>query len=58
MRLSPSNRESRPYPLKDGDVIQLGVDYQQRPEDIYKAVVMKVLIQSDDPTRGGVDRTK
>ena len=23
---------SRPYPLKDGDVIQLGVDYQGRPE--------------------------
>ncbi|KAJ3198847.1 hypothetical protein HDU82_000969 [Entophlyctis luteolus] len=32
MRLSPSGKLSRPYPLKDGDVIQLGIDYQGRPE--------------------------
>ncbi|KAI9032456.1 hypothetical protein DFJ74DRAFT_654427 [Hyaloraphidium curvatum] len=44
MRLAPSGRESRPYPLKDNDVIQLGIDYQGRPEDIYKCVVMKVMI--------------
>ncbi|KAJ3133281.1 hypothetical protein HK100_004496 [Physocladia obscura] len=32
MRLSPSGKLSRPYPLKDGDVIQLGIDYQGRQE--------------------------
>jgi len=32
MRLSPSGKESRPYPLKDGDIIQLGIDYQGRQE--------------------------
>ncbi|KXS12012.1 hypothetical protein M427DRAFT_59881 [Gonapodya prolifera JEL478] len=42
MRLSPSAKESRPYPLRNGDVIQLGIDYQGRQEDMYKCVVMKV----------------
>ncbi|KAJ3173961.1 hypothetical protein HK101_010997, partial [Irineochytrium annulatum] len=42
MRLSPSGKLSRPYPLRDGDVIQLGIDYQGRPEDIYKCVIMKI----------------
>eukprot|EP00842_Homolaphlyctis_polyrhiza_P006830 jgi/Hompol1/736/HPOL_000930-RA len=32
LRLSPSGKESRPYPLKSGDIIQLGVDYQGRTE--------------------------
>lgn len=44
LRLSSSGKESRPYPLKDGDVIQLGIDYQGRPEDIYKSVLMKVTL--------------
>lgn len=34
MRLAPSGRESRPYPLKDNDIIQLGIDYQGRPEGV------------------------
>ncbi|KAJ3243056.1 hypothetical protein HK104_008173 [Borealophlyctis nickersoniae] len=42
LRLSPSGKESRPYPLRDGDVIQLGMDYQGRQEDIYKCVLMKI----------------
>ncbi len=32
MRLSPANRMSRPYALREGDVVQLGVDYQGRSE--------------------------
>ncbi|KAJ3022012.1 UNVERIFIED_CONTAM: hypothetical protein HDU68_009351 [Siphonaria sp. JEL0065] len=44
MRLSPSGKLSRPYPLKDGDVIQLGIDYQGRQEDIYKCIMMKIVI--------------
>ncbi|KAJ3276350.1 hypothetical protein HDV01_004973 [Terramyces sp. JEL0728] len=46
LRLSPSGKESRPYPLKSGDIIQLGVDYQGRQEEIYKAVMIKVFINS------------
>ncbi|RKO98947.1 hypothetical protein CXG81DRAFT_544, partial [Caulochytrium protostelioides] len=44
LRLSPTGKKSRPYPLRDGDVIQLGIDYQGRTEDIYKAVIMKIAI--------------
>ena len=42
LRLSPSGKDSRPYAVKSGDVIQLGVDYQNRNEEIYKAVVIKI----------------
>jgi len=35
MRLSPSGKESRPYPLKDNDIIQLGIDYQGKSEGKY-----------------------
>ncbi|ORX46897.1 hypothetical protein BCR36DRAFT_413842 [Piromyces finnis] len=44
MRLSPSNKESRPYPLKDGDIIQLGIDYQGKTQDIFKCVIIKIQI--------------
>ncbi|KAI8911675.1 hypothetical protein EDD86DRAFT_202997 [Gorgonomyces haynaldii] len=44
LRLSPSGKDSRPYPLKSGDIIQLGVDYQGRQEEIYKAVLIQVFI--------------
>ena len=42
VRLSPANNESRPHELKDGDLLQLGVDYQGGTEDIYKCVKIKV----------------
>ncbi|KZO94457.1 SMAD/FHA domain-containing protein, partial [Calocera viscosa TUFC12733] len=42
IRLSSPNVESRPYPLKDGDVIQLGVDYQGGTEEIYRCVKIRV----------------
>ncbi|KAJ7176991.1 SMAD/FHA domain-containing protein [Mycena filopes] len=42
VRLSPANTESRPHPLKDGDILQLGVDYQGGTEDIYKSVKIRV----------------
>jgi pSer/pThr/pTyr-binding forkhead associated (FHA) protein len=32
LRLSPSGKESRPYPIQSGDIIQLGVDYQGRQD--------------------------
>ncbi|EMD36391.1 hypothetical protein CERSUDRAFT_66022 [Gelatoporia subvermispora B] len=42
VRLSPANTESRPSELRDGDLLQLGVDYQGGTEDIYKCVKIKV----------------
>jgi hypothetical protein len=35
IRLSPPNSESRPFQLKDGDVVQLGVDYQGGTEGLW-----------------------
>jgi len=32
LRLSPSGKESRPYLLRSGDVIQLGIDYHGKKE--------------------------
>ncbi|KAF8552316.1 hypothetical protein OG21DRAFT_1486292 [Imleria badia] len=38
----PLRQDSRPYQLRDGDVLQLGVDYQGGSEDIYKSVKIKI----------------
>ncbi|KAF8552308.1 hypothetical protein OG21DRAFT_1384005, partial [Imleria badia] len=42
LRLSPAGQESRAYQLRDGNVLQLGVDYQGGSEDIYKSVKIKI----------------
>ena len=42
VRLSIANTESRPFQIKDGDILQLGVDYQGGAEDIYKSVKIKI----------------
>ncbi|KAI8609309.1 hypothetical protein BC830DRAFT_1043300, partial [Chytriomyces sp. MP71] len=59
-RLSPSGKESRGYSIKSGDVIQLGMDYQGRQEDVYKSVVMKIFvtIRSKDPPKPNPQRLK
>lgn len=44
VRLSPANQDSRAFELKDGDTLQLGVDYQGGTEDIYKCVRIRVEI--------------
>ena len=36
--------ESRPFQMKDGDILQLGVDYQGGTEDIFKSVKIRVEI--------------
>jgi hypothetical protein len=41
-RLSPTNIESRPYQIKDGDILQLGVDFQGGVEDVYKSVKIRI----------------
>ncbi|KAJ2450796.1 hypothetical protein EV183_004047 [Coemansia sp. RSA 2336] len=47
MRLSPPGVESRPHPLHDGDILQLGVDYQGGMQDIYKCVKIRLEINRD-----------
>ncbi|KAJ3416144.1 hypothetical protein HDV05_002789 [Chytridiales sp. JEL 0842] len=42
MRLSPSGKESRPYPLKEGDILQFGMDYRGKSEDVYRSVTLKI----------------
>jgi pSer/pThr/pTyr-binding forkhead associated (FHA) protein len=42
VRLSAAGNESRPHQLKDGDIVQLGVDYQGGAEDIYKSVKIRI----------------
>ncbi|KAJ1951564.1 hypothetical protein FBU59_000075 [Linderina macrospora] len=44
LRLSPPGVESRPHQLHDGDVLQLGVDYQGGTLDIYKCVKIRLEI--------------
>ncbi|KAF9984659.1 hypothetical protein BGZ75_003755 [Mortierella antarctica] len=41
-RLSPPGVESKPTQLKDGDVVQLGVDYQGGTQEIYRCVKMRL----------------
>lgn len=41
-RLSAANTESKPHLIKDGDILQLGVDYQGGTEDIYKSVKIRI----------------
>lgn len=41
-RLSAANTESKPHQIKDGDILQLGVDYQGGTEDIYKSVKIRI----------------
>ncbi|KAI9197404.1 uncharacterized protein BJ171DRAFT_570793 [Polychytrium aggregatum] len=38
MRLSPSGKESRPYPIKEGDTIQFGIDYKGKEEGKYPSM--------------------
>jgi pSer/pThr/pTyr-binding forkhead associated (FHA) protein len=44
VRLSSANAESKPFQIKDGDILQLGVDYQGGAEDIYKSVKIRIEI--------------
>lgn len=42
VRLSPPNTESRPYPVKDGDIVQLGIDFKGGEEMIFRCVKIRV----------------
>ncbi|SRR6266550_6192074 len=43
-RLSPANQESAPFQLNDGDILQLGVDYEGGNEDSHKKVRIRVAL--------------
>ncbi|CAO3695622.1 unnamed protein product [Rhizopus stolonifer] len=49
IRLSPPNHESQGQQIKDGDLVQLGVDYQGGIESIYRAVRIRVEINRAEP---------
>ena len=42
IRLSQPNEESRPFPVKDGDVVQLGIDFRGGEEPIFRCVKIRV----------------
>ncbi|ORX48046.1 hypothetical protein DM01DRAFT_1410057 [Hesseltinella vesiculosa] len=41
IRISPPSQQSQPQEIKDGDIVQLGVDYQGGIEEIYRSVKMR-----------------
>ncbi|KAG8993605.1 hypothetical protein FRB94_010688 [Tulasnella sp. JGI-2019a] len=55
MRLSPPGQESVAHILKDGDVIQLGVDYQGGTEEMYRCVKIKVEVGQGREWQGGAN---
>ncbi|KAJ2969306.1 hypothetical protein NUW58_g10020 [Xylaria curta] len=42
IRLSAPATESRPYPINDGDIVQLGIDFKGGEEMIYRCVKMRI----------------
>ncbi|KZZ93858.1 FHA domain containing protein [Moelleriella libera RCEF 2490] len=42
IRLSPPSQESRPFPINDGDIVQLGIDFKGGEENIFRCVKMRL----------------
>ncbi|KAJ9613533.1 hypothetical protein H2200_003475 [Cladophialophora chaetospira] len=42
IRLSQPNTESRLYPIKDGDIVQLGIDFRGGEEMIFRCVKIRI----------------
>ncbi|KAK5098357.1 hypothetical protein LTS08_006490 [Lithohypha guttulata] len=42
IRLSQPNQESRLYPVKDGDIVQLGIDFRGGEEMIFRCVKIRI----------------
>lgn len=42
IRLSSPNTESRPFPINDGDIVQLGIDFKGGEEMIFRCVKIRV----------------
>ncbi|KAF9069193.1 hypothetical protein BDP27DRAFT_1325778 [Rhodocollybia butyracea] len=54
IRLGAPGTQSRKYEIKDGDLLQLGVDYRGGNEDIYKSV--KIRIELGREWQSGVNK--
>ncbi|KAK9246251.1 hypothetical protein V1506DRAFT_535904 [Lipomyces tetrasporus] len=44
IRLSPACQISQAFPIKDGDILQLGMDFRGGSEEVYKCVKMRLEI--------------
>ncbi len=44
MRLSAQGVESKPFPVSNGDIIQLGMNYRGGKEEIYKCARMRIVV--------------
>ncbi|KAI9495324.1 hypothetical protein BDB00DRAFT_870474 [Zychaea mexicana] len=44
VRLCAANKESKTFPLKDGDILQLGVDFRGGAQDIYRSIKFRLEI--------------
>lgn len=42
VRLSSPGQESRPYPINDGDIVQLGIDFKGGEEVIFRCVKIRI----------------
>ena len=42
IRLSQPGQESKPFPIKDGDVVQLGIDFKGGEEMIFRCVKIRI----------------
>lgn len=42
IRLSPPGQESKPFPVNDGDTVQLGIDFKGGEEMIFRCVKMRL----------------
>jgi pSer/pThr/pTyr-binding forkhead associated (FHA) protein len=42
IRLSPPSVESRPFPVNDGDIVQLGIDFRGGEEMIFRCVKIRI----------------
>jgi pSer/pThr/pTyr-binding forkhead associated (FHA) protein len=42
VRLSQPGTESKPYPVKDGDIVQLGIDFKGGEEMIFRCVKIRI----------------
>ncbi|WFC98861.1 hypothetical protein MYAM1_001594 [Malassezia yamatoensis] len=57
VRLSPPGVLSRAFPLKDGDVLQLGIDYQGGAQELYRCIKLRIELDHNNqlqPTAYGI----
>ena len=58
VRLSPPGVLSRAFPLKDGDVLQFGIDYQGGMQELYRCIKLRIELDHDtrlQPTAYGTN---